>query len=51
MPGNWSFQPVAIEVSMEVTKQLKHFGVEGRHRRFDEHAGLDKANAEVDPTM
>jgi hypothetical protein len=28
--GNWSFQPVAIEAAVEVTKPLKHFGEEGR---------------------
>jgi hypothetical protein len=38
-PGNWSLQPVAIGAVMEVTKWLKHSGVEGRHGRLGERAG------------
>ncbi len=28
-PGNWSFQPVAVGATAEVTKSLKYFDVNG----------------------
>jgi len=38
-PGKGSLQPVAIGAVMEVTKWLKHSGVEGRLGRLGERAG------------